>query len=120
MNDAGKQKISDWKAGFLFVGNQLTMDLLNTRPIPENEPVELLPDLAALLRWFQAAELLSPRKAASFLRQWSDSRRAHQVLEAIRELRERLRGEVLAWEAGAAVRHATIEELNGLMAEQET
>jgi len=117
MKNGGRQDNSDWKDGFLFLGNQPALDLLNTRPIPENEPVELLPDLAALLRWFQAAELLGPREAAKLLRQWAGSRRAAQALEAIRELRERLRKEVVAWESGAPVHQATIDELNGLMAE---
>jgi predicted RNA-binding Zn ribbon-like protein len=117
MNDAGKQDNSDWRDGFLFLGNQLALDFLNTRPIPASEPVELLPDLAAVLRWFQAAELLGPREAAKLLRQWAGSRRATQVLEVIRELRERLRKEVVAWESGVPVHKATIDELNSLMAE---
>lgn len=117
MKNGGRQDNSDWKDGFLFLGNQPALDLLNTRPIPENEPVELLPDSAALLRWFQAAELLGPREAAKLLRQWAGSRRAAQALEAIRELRERLRKEVVAWESGAPVHPGMIGELNRLMAE---
>jgi predicted RNA-binding Zn ribbon-like protein len=117
MNDGGKHGKSDWKEGFLFLGNQPVLDFLNTRPIPVSEPVELLPDLAVLLRWFQAAELLGPREAAKLLRQWAGSRRAAQTLEAIWGLRERLRKEVVAWENGAPVHPATIDELNRLMAE---
>ena len=36
---------------------------------------------------------------------------------AVRELREKLRKEVLAWEAGGAVHRAVIDELNHLMAQ---
>ncbi|PYX60939.1 MAG: hypothetical protein DMG76_00995, partial [Acidobacteria bacterium] len=50
---------SDRKDGFLFVGNQLALDFLNTRPVQNGEPSELLPDFSALLRWFQAADLLN-------------------------------------------------------------
>ena len=35
----------------------------------------------------------------------------------MRELRERLRKEVLAWERGGAVHHSTVDELNRLMAD---
>ena len=28
---------SDWKEGFLFLGNQLALDLLNTRPVQNGE-----------------------------------------------------------------------------------
>jgi hypothetical protein len=50
---------SDWKDGFLFVGNHLALDFLNTCPVQNGEAVELLPDFDALLRWFRAADLLS-------------------------------------------------------------
>src|SRR5258707_2534612 len=107
----------DWKEGFLFVGNQLALDFLNTRPIQNGEPLELLPDFRALLRWFQAAGLLTARKVANLQEQWGESGRPRRVLEAARELREKLRKEVLAWERGAAVHRSTIEELNRLMAD---
>ena len=107
---------SVWKDGFLFLGNQLVLDFLNTRPVQNGEPTELLPDFKAFLRWFQAAELLTPREVAKIEKRWEESSRAKRVLEHARELRERLRKEVLAWEAGATAHHSTIDELNRLMA----
>src|SRR5436853_2452799 len=108
---------SDWKDGFLFVGNQLALDFLNTRPVQNGEPIELLPDFTALLRWFQAASLLSSREEANLQQQWGQSVRARHAFEAMRALRERLRKEILAWEGGGAVHHSTVDELNRLMAE---
>jgi predicted RNA-binding Zn ribbon-like protein len=108
---------SDWRDGFLFVGNQLALDFLNTRPVQNGEPMELLPDFTALLRWFQAAELLSARDVANLQKKWGKSARAQRALEAMRELREKLRKEILAWEGGGAVQHSTIDELNRLMAD---
>jgi predicted RNA-binding Zn ribbon-like protein len=111
------KRTSDWKDGFLFLGNQLTLDLLNTRPVQDGEPVELLPDVSALLRWFQAAELLRPGEVANLRQRWRNSSRAQRSLEAVREFRERLREEVLAWERGGPVHPATVSELNRLMSE---
>jgi len=108
---------SDWKDGFLFLGNHLALDFLNTCPVQNGETVELLPDFDALLRWFQAADLLSSREAASVRQQWGESARAQHVVEAMRELRERMRKELLAWEHGGTVHRALINELNQLMAE---
>src|ERR1700740_1148895 len=108
---------SDWKDGFLFLGNQLTLDFLNTCPVQNGEAVELLPDFDALLRWFQAADLLSSRQATSLRQQWGESARAQQVVEAMRELRERRRKEVLSTERGGTVHRVAIDELNHLMAE---
>ena len=108
---------SDWKDGFLFLGNQPALDFLNTRPVQNGEGVELLPDFDAVLRWFQTADLLNCSKAASLRQQWGESARARHVVEAMRKLRERLRKEVLAQEHGGTVHRAAIDELNHLMAE---
>lgn len=107
---------SDWKDGFLFLGNHVALDFLNTRPVQNGEATELLPDFKAFLRWFQAVELLSGGEVAKIQQRWEESSRARRALELGRELRERLRKEVLAWEAGAAVHRSTTDELNRLMA----
>jgi len=107
---------SDWRDGFLFVGNHLALDFLNTRPIQNDEPTELLADFSALLRWFQTAGLLSPRQMTSLQRQSGESATARRTLEAVREFREKLRNEILAWEDGADVHRTTVAELNRLMA----
>ncbi len=115
MNRAKTPQNSDWKDGFLFLGNQLALDFLNTRPVQDGEPMELLSDFSALLRWFQAAALLSSREAASQQQRWGESGRARRTVEAMRELREKLRQEILTWERSGTVRHSTVAELNRLM-----
>jgi predicted RNA-binding Zn ribbon-like protein len=107
---------SDWRDGFLFVGNHLALDFLNTRPVQNGEPIELLSDFSALLRWFQAAGLLNPRQMVNLQRQSGESATARRTLDAIRQLREKLRKEILAWEGGADIHRATLDELNQLMA----
>ena len=106
---------SDWRDGFLFVGKHLALDFLNTRPIQNGEAIELLSDFGALLRWFQAAGLLSTREMAN-LKLQGELVTARRALEAMRPFREKLRKEVLAWEGGAHVHRSTVEELNQLMA----
>jgi predicted RNA-binding Zn ribbon-like protein len=105
-----------WENGFLFLGNNLALDFLNTRPVLDGEPTELLTDFASLLRWFQTAKLLSPRDVAGLKRHWSQSSEARRTVEAIRGLRERLRKEILTWENGGTAEHSTIDELNRLLA----
>lgn len=111
----GGSVAGDWKDGFLFVGNQLALDFLNTRPIQNGEPQELLGDFKALLRWFRAADLVSSREFTS-LQQWDGSSRAERILKEIRGLREELRKEILRWESGGKLHQATIEKLNSLLA----
>jgi len=110
-------RVSDWKDGFLFLGNHLALDFVNTRPVQNGEAVELLPDFDALLRWFQAAEMLSAGEVAGLRQEWGSSAQAQHVVEAMRELRERLRKEILSWERGGTVHRAAIAELNQLMTE---
>ena len=110
----------DWKDGFLFVGNELVLDFVNTRPVQDGEPVELLKDFEAVLRWFQAAELLNSEQAAGLERQWGGTAVAQKATETMMNLRERLRAEILAWEQGRGIRRSTINELNGLMSDHPT
>jgi predicted RNA-binding Zn ribbon-like protein len=111
---------SDWKDGFLFVGNQLALDFLNTRPVQDGEPKELLGDFSAFLRWFRAAELLGARDTAKLERRWGGSARVERIVEDVREFRENLRQEVLAWENGGTVHRSAAERLNKLMASHPT
>jgi len=106
---------SDWKDGFLFVGNHAVLDFLNTRPVQNGEPIELLADFGALVRWLRAAELISVQDATNLRQQWGHSARARRAVEALRGLREKLRKEIVAWEHGGSVHRSTAAELNQLM-----
>ena len=101
----------------LFLGNQLALDFVNTRPLMAGQLTELLPDFAALLRWFQAAGLLEARNVAALGRKWAGSARARQVTEAMRQWRERLRKQILTWERGGLLQQSMLNELNAVMAE---
>lgn len=108
---------SDWKDGFLFLGNELVLDFLNTCPIQDGKPLELLTDFGALLRWFRAAGLLNPQERNRLQRHWGKTPRAQQTIESMRKLRESLRKEILAWERGEAIHPSMVEDLNRLLAE---
>src|SRR5215468_10280342 len=98
-----KQDDSDWKDGFLFLGNHLALDFVNTRPVVKDEPVELLPDVLALLRWFRAAGLVDSSEFAALRQEWGESARARRLLESAREFREQLRNEILRYEEAGIV-----------------
>jgi predicted RNA-binding Zn ribbon-like protein len=116
MRQRGTISDSDWRDGFLFVGNHLALDFLNTRPVQNGEPTELVSDFSALLRWFQATGLLNNREVTNLQCQSGKSATAQRTVEAMREFREKLRKEVLAWEGSADLHRATVEDLNQLMA----
>ena len=75
---------NDWRDGFLFVGNDLLLDFLNTRPVMDGEAVELLPDGSALARWLGAAGVVSQRESGLLMRRWA----AREFAAAVAELRQ--------------------------------
>jgi predicted RNA-binding Zn ribbon-like protein len=114
MSDSAAQERSEWRDGFLFIGNHPILDFLNTCPVQGDKPQELLVDFNALLRWFRAVGLLSSRQVGE-LQRWERSIRAQTLTGEIRQLRERLRKDVRAWEDDGKLRGSTIAELNRLM-----
>ena len=105
---------NDWRDGFLFVGNHLLLDFINTRPIMEGEPVELLPDGSALARWLGAGGLVNKSESARLMRRWSGAEFAAGIQE-LREFRERVRETVLKMEQGEHVSPGVLKNLNGLL-----
>src|SRR5579872_861353 len=104
----------DWRDGFLFVGNHRALDFLNTRPVMEGRPVELLPDGPALARWLAAAGVVSPSQSGRLQRRWSGAA-TKTALEKLRSLRETFRREVIAIEVGGQPSAGFVRELNRLL-----
>lgn len=105
----------DWRNGFLFVGNSLALDFLNTRPVIDGAPQEMLGDGEALAEWLAAAGLVSDAEAARLARRWNGLRAAAAVQE-LHRLREELRRVVLLIEAGKTPSPGFIKEINRLLA----
>jgi predicted RNA-binding Zn ribbon-like protein len=105
----------DWRDGFLFVGNHLSLDFVNTRPVMKGQPVELLSDWKALLRWFRAADLISGKEMETFVRQWEKRPEAEACLDGLKTFREGVRASVLRLEAGEEPASRTVTELNRLL-----
>jgi predicted RNA-binding Zn ribbon-like protein len=108
---------SDWRDGFLFVGNRLVLDFLNTCPVQNGEPLELLRDFNAVLRWFRATGWLTSLQVDHLEQEWGGSARARDLTVAMRQLRESLRKEILVWENTGKLHQGAIDELNQLMTE---
>ena len=111
------RSIPEQQIPFLFVGNQIALDFVNTRPVINGEPTELLPDITSLLLWFRSAGILNERDAGRLMGEWRTSRQTLQALDDFRRFREVLRTDILRWEQGLPIRRSTIELLNGLMSE---
>ena len=106
---------NEWVEGFLFVGNHLALDFLNTKPILENGPQELLGNAAALERWLTASGIVSSHKDRALVRSWRGLRVAEAFVQKLVRFRERLRTAVLRLEGGLLPGDAFVAELNMLL-----
>jgi predicted RNA-binding Zn ribbon-like protein len=104
----------DWRDGFLFVGNQLSLDFLNTRPVAEGKAMELLPDCAALVRWLQAATIVAPRQAREIQDRWQQPAFCVAIGQ-LQQFRESLREAVSHLEKGLPPTRAFLAEVNRLL-----
>ena len=106
------QSTGDWVDGFLFVGNRLILDFLNTKPVLADGPTELLPDTHALERWLIASGLAATPGTRRVLRDLRHSAEGKAFLEELIAFRERLRAAVLRMERGSAPTEEFIQEVN--------
>ena len=106
---------NEWIDGFLFVGNHLALDFLNTKPVLAEGPTELLPDVEALVRWLVASGLLTRRNGKALANKWRATPQAAVFLRELLQFRERLRAIVVRQEAGLSVSDTFIAELNSLL-----
>lgn len=116
VRNGGRIKM-DVKAGYFFISNNLALDFINSRPVLEGQPKELLSSFDSLMRWHVAAGLLVEEVGAEFLRRWRDTPQAADALEQALAFRERLREEIIRVEASKGIRPKMIIELNHLLQE---
>lgn len=102
----------DWKDGFLFIGDQLALDFINTRLTVDGAPVELLADWDAVVRWFKAAGLIDDRAARKLLVEWADTPAARRTVMRLAEFRESLRAAVARLKGRLPPTRAFTLELN--------
>jgi len=95
----------EWVDGFLFVGNHLALDFLNTTLVDGGERVEKLPDRDAFERWCLAAGI----------GQLFGSRDRDESVAEVREFRERLREAVFSTEGGAVADSRFLAEVNEIL-----
>jgi len=110
----------EWIDGFLFVGNHLGLDFLNTKLVLAESPTELLLNVDALVRWLVASGVLTSQQGKALRRKWTDKPEARVFLRELLSFRERLRAVVVRQEAGFPVSDAFIAELNSLLKQHPT
>lgn len=100
---------------FYLVGNNLSVDFVNTRIRENGAPKELLESFDDLIAWAARANLSNLSQAKALLQDWSGRPKAAQVLKLALKFREMLREMVIDAVRGAAIKPAVVEEINIVM-----
>src|SRR5574341_522914 len=100
---------------FLFVGNHVCLDFINTQLVMNERPVDLLATFSDLIAWLAQVHLLTKEEAKKIERQWGRQATETQTLEQARAFRVTLREMVERIAAGRPVPQAAIEAINDML-----
>src|SRR5690242_4660036 len=103
------------KAPFLWLGEHLALDFLNTEPIVNGERVELLASFERLVAWCEEAKLTSRSVTRDALRRWDDSPGAERTLAMAHQLRRDVRLVVESRSAGKQPTRGALGSLNACL-----
>jgi predicted RNA-binding Zn ribbon-like protein len=100
---------------FYLVGNNLSVDFVNTRIRENGATKELLESFDDLIAWAARTNLSNLSQAKALLQDWSGRPKAAQVLKLALNFRESLREMVIDAVRGAAIKPAVVEAINIIM-----
>ena len=100
---------------FLFVGNQVCLDFINTQFVLNGRPVDLLATFSDLVTWLVQIHLLTEEEGKKIERQWSKPVDRAEILEQARAFRVTLREMVKRIAVHRPVPPAAIEAINGML-----
>lgn len=107
-----RESLQEWVDGFLVVGNQPVLDLLNTRLVVDDQPQEMLTDTSAFVRWLVISGLATISEIKDELKVWRGEPEARRFLRELLIFRESLREAVLRLEDGKQPSPAFLADLN--------
>ena len=100
---------------FLFVGNHLCLDFINTQLVLNGQPADLLATFSDLVMWLVQVHLLTQNEAKKIEKQWGSQVKGTEILEQTRAFRATLREMVERIAVGRPVPQAGIEAINEML-----
>ena len=97
---------------FPAVGNNLSLDFINTKIVENGELKDLLTDFTDLAAWAVAADLLEKSEAERLVDEWAGSAEINDAFRRAIDFREVLREMAVNLSAGKTVSKATIAAIN--------
>lgn len=103
---------------FLFLGEQLCLDFVNTQVAGVGAPRELLTSFENLIDWLVQARVFEPHAAQAAFKRWRGGHEAARVLAQARTLRAVLRTMAERLVQGKSVPPGTVDAINAVLAVQ--
>jgi predicted RNA-binding Zn ribbon-like protein len=101
------------KKAFIFLGNQTSLDFINTLIARNGQPVDLIETFSDFVTWLVQARLIDAEEAKKAERQWVNQAEGRRTLDHARDFRATLHEMVERIAAGKTVPQAAIEAING-------
>lgn len=103
---------------FLFVGNYLCLDFINTEMVEGGQPVDRLSGFGSLVAWLVQSQTLGERQAEEILGNWKSSREAQATFQGAVKLRASLREMAERLVKGMTVPQSIVGAINEWLARQ--
>ncbi len=100
---------------FLFIGENLALDFVNTQRMRDGQVVDLIEDYAALVGWLVQARVLGAAQAKAALKKWGGNAEGKRVYEQARTLRSALRAMAEHLAAGKPVPQSSLVSINEVL-----
>ncbi|MBI3345179.1 MAG: ABATE domain-containing protein [Gammaproteobacteria bacterium] len=103
------------KQDFLFIGENLALDFINTQRMRDGQIVDELEDYAGLVGWFVQARVLDAAQAKAALKKWGGNAEGKRVYEQAHALRGALRSMAEHLAQGKSVPQHSLDAINEVL-----
>lgn len=100
---------------FVFIAENLALDLVNTQRMRDGEQVDELEDYAGLVDWLIQARVLDAAQAKAALKKWQGNAKGKHVYEQARTLRSALRAMAEHLAQGKSVPQHNLDAINEVL-----
>ena len=103
---------------FLFIGNHLCLDFVNTKIVQEGRPVDLLTGFDDFMSWLVQANVVDPAEAKDRIEAWGGTPEAGNIFARARDFRDTTHHMVQRIVEKRSVPDAAVLEINALLRNQ--
>lgn len=103
------------KQDFVFIAENLALDLVNTQLVRNGEVVDVLEDYAALVNWLARARVVDAAQAKAALKKWGNSAEGKRAHGQARTLRSALRAMAEHLVMGKPVPQSSLNAINDVL-----